>query len=163
MTEIVQANRIMHGKEDLDRQTIEELTGPRRDEYAAAMKDAGVSHQAVWHQQMPGGGTLSILYIEATDPDAHQRFLSSDSDVSRFGGNGRRKFGDVMSRCRLFRSSWFTTSASNGRACPAVGQRTEPPHPAQGESPLWTRSSPSNSLLLCMESGTLGQVLRHRP
>ena len=84
MTEIVQANRIVLGKEDLDRQTIEELTGPRRDEYAAAMKDAGVSRQTVWHQQMPGGGTLSILYIEATDPDAHQRFLSSDSDVSRF-------------------------------------------------------------------------------
>jgi len=84
MTEIVQANHIVHGKEDLDRQTVEELTGPRRDEYAAALKDAGVTRQAVWHQQMPGGGTLSILYIGATDPDAHRRFLSSDSEVSRF-------------------------------------------------------------------------------
>jgi hypothetical protein len=33
---------------------------------------------------------------------------------------------DVMSRCRLFRSSWFTTSASNGRACPAVDRRFPP-------------------------------------
>ena len=114
MTEIVQANHIVHGKEDLDRQTIEELTGPRRDEYAAALKEAGVTRQAVWHQQMPGGGTLSILYIGATDPDAHRRFLSSDSEAVGFGGSGRRKFGDVMSRCRLFRSSWFTTSASDG-------------------------------------------------
>jgi hypothetical protein len=30
---------------------------------------------------------------------------------------------DVMSRSRLFRSSWFTTSASNGWACPAIGRR----------------------------------------
>ena len=84
MAEIVFATPLVHGQEDLDRQTIEELTGPRRDEYAAALKDAGVTRQATWHQQMPGGGTLSIIYIEATDPDAHQRFLLSDSDVSRF-------------------------------------------------------------------------------
>ena len=30
---------------------------------------------------------------------------------------------NVTSPSRLFRSSWFTTSASNGRACPAVDRR----------------------------------------
>jgi hypothetical protein len=84
MTEIVFAIPIHHGKEDLDRQTREEMAGARRDEYAAALKDAGITRQAVWHQQMPDGGTLAIVYIEATDPDAHQRFTSSDSEISRW-------------------------------------------------------------------------------
>ncbi|MGC1814845.1 MAG: hypothetical protein WA696_11955 [Solirubrobacterales bacterium] len=84
MTEIVFAIPIMHGKEDVDRQTHDEMAGPRRDEYAAALKDAGITRQAVWHQQMPDGGTLAIVYIEGTDPDAHQRFVSSDADISRW-------------------------------------------------------------------------------
>ncbi len=84
MTEIVMAIPIVQGKEDLDRDTRDEMAGARRDEYAAALKDAGITRQAVWHQQMPDGGTLAIVYIEATDPDAHQRFVSSDSDISRW-------------------------------------------------------------------------------
>jgi len=83
MTEIVFAIPIMHGKEEVDRQTREEMAGARRDEYAAALKDAGITRQAVWHQQMPDGGTLAIVYIEGTDPDGHQRFVSSDADISR--------------------------------------------------------------------------------
>jgi len=84
MTEIVFAIPIVRGKEDLDRQTRDEMAGARRDEYAAALKDAGITRQSVWHQQMPGGGTLAIVYIEASDPDAHQRFTSSDADISRW-------------------------------------------------------------------------------
>jgi len=84
MTEFVFAIPIMHGKEEVDRQTRDEMAGARRDEYAAALKDAGITRQAVWHQQMPDGGTLAIVYIEGTDPDAHQRFVSSDADISRW-------------------------------------------------------------------------------
>jgi hypothetical protein len=84
MTEIVFALPIARGKEDLYRQTWDELAGARRDEYAAAQKDAGVTRQAVWRQQMPDGGTLAIVYIEATDPDAPRRFASSDTEISRW-------------------------------------------------------------------------------
>ena len=84
MTEIVFALPIVHGKEDLYRQTWDELAGARRDEYAAAIKDAGMTRQAVWRQQMPRGGTLAIVYIEATDPDAPRRFNSSDTEISRW-------------------------------------------------------------------------------
>jgi len=84
MTEIVFAIPVVHGKEDVDRQTRDEMAGARRDEYEAALKDAGITRQAVWHQQTPDGGTLAIVYIEATDPDAHQRFASSDADISRW-------------------------------------------------------------------------------
>jgi hypothetical protein len=84
MTEIVYATPIVRGKEDLYRQTWDELAGARRDEYAAAQKDAGVTRQAVWRQQMPDSGTLAIVYIEATDPDAVRRFTSSDTEISRW-------------------------------------------------------------------------------
>ena len=84
MTEIVFALPIVRGKEDLYRQTWEELAGARRDEYAAALKDAGMTRQVVWHQQTPGGGTLAIIYIEATDPEAPRRFISSNAEISRW-------------------------------------------------------------------------------
>src|SRR5262245_61839029 len=54
-----------------------------------------------------------------------------------FGGSGRRKFGDVMSRCRLFRSSWFTISASD--------QRTEQPHSSQNETSLGREAATSDT------------------
>ncbi|HEY6638483.1 MAG TPA: hypothetical protein VIZ61_12440 [Solirubrobacterales bacterium] len=84
MSELVYAIPIVHGKEDLYRQTWDELEGARRDEYAAALKDAGVTRQMIWHQQTPDGRTLAIVYIEATDPEAPQRFVSSDADISRW-------------------------------------------------------------------------------
>jgi LmbE family N-acetylglucosaminyl deacetylase len=84
MTEIVFATPVERGKEDLDRQMRDEMTGPRREEYEAALKEAGVTRQAVWHQQQPDGGTLAIVYIEASDRDAHQRFVSSDTEISRW-------------------------------------------------------------------------------
>jgi hypothetical protein len=83
MTEIVFAIPIERGKEDADRQMREELAGARRAEYAAALKEAGIKRQAVWHQQSPGA-TWAIVYVEASDPDAHQRFVNSDADISRW-------------------------------------------------------------------------------
>jgi hypothetical protein len=84
MTEIVFALPVERGKDEVDREMLDEMTGARRAEYEAALKDAGVKRQAVWHQQTPNGGTLAIVYIEADDPDAHQRFVSADSEISRW-------------------------------------------------------------------------------
>jgi hypothetical protein len=84
MTEIVFAMPIVLGKEDLDRQTWDELGGARRDEYEAALKDAGIMRQACWHQRMPDGGTLAIVYIEAADPDANRQFVLSEAEISRW-------------------------------------------------------------------------------
>jgi L-rhamnose mutarotase len=84
MAEIVFATPVVRGKEEVDRQTRAGMAGARRDEIEAALKEAGVTRLAVWHQQMPDGGTLAFVYVEATDPDAHQRWVSSDADVSRW-------------------------------------------------------------------------------
>src|SRR4029450_1996468 len=83
MTEIVFAIPIVHGKEDLDRQTRDEMAGARRDAYEAALKDAGITRQAVWHQQTPDGGTLAIVYIGPPDSHPPQRFTSPDADIRR--------------------------------------------------------------------------------
>jgi hypothetical protein len=84
MAEIVFVTPVVRGKEELDRATRREMAGPRRDEYEAALKDAGITRQAVWHQEMSDGRFLDIIYIEATDPGAHRRFVSSDSDISQW-------------------------------------------------------------------------------
>jgi hypothetical protein len=114
MTEIAYAIPIVRGKEDLYRQTWDELAGARRDEYAAAQKDAGVTRQAVWHQQTAEGRTLAIIYIEEPilmPPSALSRLMRTSVGGLR---SGCRKYMDAISRSRLFRSSWITTSASNG-------------------------------------------------
>jgi LmbE family N-acetylglucosaminyl deacetylase len=84
MAEIVFATPVVRGKEEFDRETRAEMAGARRDELEAALKEAGVTRLAVWHQQMPDGGTLAIVYVEAGDPDAHQRWVSSDAEISRW-------------------------------------------------------------------------------
>ena len=83
MPEIVFAIPVVPGKEQLDRQTLAEMTGARRNEYEASLKDAGIKRQAVWHQQTPDG-TLALVYIMADDPDAAQRFSSSDAPLNRW-------------------------------------------------------------------------------
>lgn len=59
------------------------MEGARREEYVAALRDAGITRQAVWHQETPNG-TLALVYIEADNPDAAQRFTSSDAPISQW-------------------------------------------------------------------------------
>ncbi len=84
MAEIVFAVPVMRGKEEVDLEMREEMTGARREEYEAALREAGVRRQAVWHQRTPDGGKLAIVYIEADDPEAHQRFVAAGTELSRW-------------------------------------------------------------------------------
>lgn len=84
MAEVVFAVPVVPGKEDLDRQVLDELAGSRREEYETAMRDAGIRRQAIWHQKNPDGGTLAIVYFEADDPEAPMRWTQSDSEISRW-------------------------------------------------------------------------------
>ena len=83
MVEIVFAVPVVPGKEELDRQSLDEMAESRRDEYEAALREAGITRQAVWHQETPDG-TLALVYIQADNPDAAQRFNRSDTDISRW-------------------------------------------------------------------------------
>ena len=83
MPEVVFAIPVLPGMEELDRQTFDEMAGSRREEYVAALKEAGIRRQAVWHEQTPDG-TLAIVYIEGEAPDAAARFTASEAPISRF-------------------------------------------------------------------------------
>ena len=83
MAEIVFAVPVLPGKEELDRQVMDELAGSRREEYEAALKDAGITRQAIWHEETPTG-TLAIVYFEADDAEAPMRWTQSDSAVSQW-------------------------------------------------------------------------------
>ena len=83
MAEIVFAIPIVPGKEDLDRQVLDELAGARREEYEASLRDAGISRQAIWHEETPDG-TLAIVYVEADDEEAAMRWTTSDSAISQW-------------------------------------------------------------------------------
>ena len=67
---------VVSGNEELDRKTLEEIAGPA--EHEAAMRDAGISRHAAWHQQTPDG-TLALVYMEAPDEAAIGRFTASDA------------------------------------------------------------------------------------
>ncbi len=58
---------IVPGKEEADRQWLQECAGPRRDEYVRSRERMGVSQEVVWHQQTPQG-TLAVVYMELEDP-----------------------------------------------------------------------------------------------
>ena len=78
MAEFAFAIPVVPGQEELDRKTLGEMNGARRDEYEAAARRAGITRQIVWHQQTPQG-TVAVVYVEADDPlAALDEFGSSD-------------------------------------------------------------------------------------
>ncbi len=73
---------VVPGKEELDRQTLDEMAGSRREEYEAALRDAGITRQTVWHQETPNG-TMAVVYVEAEDGEAAvAKFGSSDESFN---------------------------------------------------------------------------------
>jgi hypothetical protein len=72
---------VVSGKEEFDRKTLEEIAGPRLAEHEAAMRDAGITRHAAWHQQTPDG-TLAVVYMEASDEAAIGRFTASDAPIN---------------------------------------------------------------------------------
>jgi hypothetical protein len=73
---------IVRGKEELDRRTFDEMLGARREEYEAALRQAGITRQAIWHQETPDG-TVAVVYVEGDDPAAGiAQFGSSDEPLN---------------------------------------------------------------------------------
>jgi hypothetical protein len=73
---------IVRGKEELDRSTFNEMLGARREEYETALREAGITRQAIWHQKTPDG-TVAVVYVEGDDPAAGiAQFGSSDEPLN---------------------------------------------------------------------------------
>lgn len=73
---------VVPGKEDLDRTTLDEMLGARREEYEAALREAGLSRQVIWHQETPDG-TVAVVYVEGDDPEAGvAQFGASDEPLN---------------------------------------------------------------------------------
>jgi hypothetical protein len=70
---------IIPGKEETDRNGFEEALGPRREEYDASRRRAGITREMVWHQQTPDG-TVAVVYLEADDPGAAMETLATSDD-----------------------------------------------------------------------------------
>ena len=49
----------------------------------AALRDAGVTRQTVWHQETPDG-TVAVVYMEADDEAGVAKFASSDAPFNRW-------------------------------------------------------------------------------
>jgi Family of unknown function (DUF6176) len=71
---------ILPGKEETDRKGFEEVLGPRREEYDASRRRAGITHEMVWHQQTPDG-TVAVVYLEANDIPASMQALATSDDA----------------------------------------------------------------------------------
>jgi hypothetical protein len=75
---------IIPGKEEVDRKGLEEAQGPRREEYEASRRRAGITREMVWHQETPNG-TVAVVYLEADDiPTAMQTLGTSDDPFDRW-------------------------------------------------------------------------------
>jgi hypothetical protein len=73
---------IVPGKEELDRRIFDEMLGARREEYEAALRQAGITRQSIWHQETPDG-TVAVVYVEGDDPAAGiAQFGSSDGPLN---------------------------------------------------------------------------------
>ena len=80
MAEVTFALPVLSGQEEFDRATLDELAGPRRDEYEAALRESGITRLAVWHQETPNG-TLAVVYFEVDDEAGVARFGASEAPV----------------------------------------------------------------------------------
>ncbi len=71
---------VLPGKEQADLDWMEEMTGPRREEYESAWKRHGVTRHAVWHQETPGG-MVAVVYMEVEDPPAAMQGIATSDEA----------------------------------------------------------------------------------
>ena len=51
------------------RRFLQELSGPRYEEYAQSRRSLGILAESVWFAPKPSGGGVAIVYLEAEDPE----------------------------------------------------------------------------------------------
>lgn len=79
---------------------LQELSGPRFEEYAESRRRLGILAESVWLAPKPSGGGVAFVYLEAEDPERALRDLAaSDSQFDTwYGRQMRRPFGLDLAR-----------------------------------------------------------------
>jgi hypothetical protein len=81
MESVAFAAPILPGKTEIDRQAMESCAhGERQAAHAASRTRHGISREAVWIQQTPGGD-VAVVYMEADDLQAALQGLGSSEDA----------------------------------------------------------------------------------
>jgi hypothetical protein len=86
--------------EDPWRRFLQELSGPRYEEYAQSRRRLGVSTESVWLAPKPSGGGVAVVYLEAEDPEWVLRELAATDTHfdSWYGSQMRRPSGLDLAR-----------------------------------------------------------------
>jgi hypothetical protein len=85
---------VVPGKEEFDRKTLQEIAGARLAEHETAMREAGISRHAAWHQATPDG-TLALVYMDARDEAAIGQFTASDAPFNTWFREAMREVHGV--------------------------------------------------------------------
>jgi hypothetical protein len=64
-------------QEELWRRFLQELSGPRYEEYAESRRRLGISAECVWLVPKRSGGGVAVVYLEAKDPQRVLRELAA--------------------------------------------------------------------------------------
>jgi len=80
------------------RRFLQELSGPRHEEYAKSRRRLGISAERVWLAPNPSGGGSAVVYLEAENPEwtlerALRELAASDDPFDSWYG---------MQMCKLF-------------------------------------------------------------
>ena len=118
------------------RRFLQELSGPRCEEYAESRRHLGVSTELVWLAPKPSGGGVAIVYLEAEDPERALRDLAaSDAPFdSWYGMEMRRLFGVDLARLPRVASgellfAWAEASSEGEHELPESLQPNAPRRP----------------------------------
>ena len=64
-------------REEPWRRLLQELSGPRYEEYAQSRRRLGVSAESVWLAPKPSGAGVAVVYLKAEDPEWVLRELAA--------------------------------------------------------------------------------------
>ena len=60
------------------RRFLQELSGPRFEEYAESRRHLGIFAESVWFAPKPSGGGIAVVWLEAEDPERAPRELVAE-------------------------------------------------------------------------------------
>ncbi len=64
------------------RRFLQELSGPRFEEYAESRRRLEISAESVWFAPKPSGGGIAVVWLEAEDPERALRELVAELAAS---------------------------------------------------------------------------------